>query len=437
MGRNFVGGIPMLIEEVLASVDAIPDPYIKSATYAKIGERLAKVKNSHYKTAFLRAIETAKEIDDPVNMFRALLSVGYSMGKAGLKSSKRIYLGVLEDSRMLPAPQRDVLMQSAASYMLALGEINEAITYALEIKNPKLRNETLLRILEANTEGIGKDHLKVAYRLRKSKLIFEHINEEPHRSMAIMSLMKAYLHLESYENAISLIGEMSRKEWIKLAFKEVAFYLKDKGVLEHYVDSLESIARELTGRFGEEFTVELSFVFALSGQSSVAVQLLRTLKDHVSAMVDMAMELLERDNDVLPGFIYSLNEEEATAVGKAVMNKILEHPELAEERIIKAVGESTPSEEVWAKIARYYIKVGNIEAAMKIGSLLKDVRLKSIVMTDVAHNLLKAGDVERAIDAALEVRNPEFSSILISEILLKALEMELRGRVKSWNGSKR
>lgn len=97
----------MLVKEVLASVDVIPDPYIKSATYAKIGERLARAKNNLYKTAFLRAVETANEIEDPpVTMFRALLSVGYSMEKAGLKSGKRIYRSVLEDSRMLPAPPR-------------------------------------------------------------------------------------------------------------------------------------------------------------------------------------------------------------------------------------------------------------------------------------------------------------------------------------------
>jgi hypothetical protein len=91
---------------------------------------------------------------------------------------------------------------------------------------------------------------------------------------------------------------------------------------------------------------------------------------------------------------------------------------------------------VWDKIARYYVLIGDVESAMKIGLLLKEEELRSLVMADVAHHLVKRGEVERAIDAALEVRNPGFSSILVSEILIKALEQELPGRVKSWNGSR-
>ncbi|ASI99058.1 prenyltransferase [Thermococcus celer] len=427
----------MLVKEVLASVDVIPDPYIKSATYAKIGERLARAKNNLYKTAFLRAVETANEIEDPVTMFRALLSVGYSMEKAGLKSGKRIYRSVLEDSRMLPAPQRDLLMQSAATYLLALGDVNEAVTYALEIANPEVRNETLLEALRVNTRMIEKERLKVAYRLRKSKLIVDSIDSEPQRSKAMLELIKAYLLMESYENAISLLKEINTKDWARQAFKEVAFYLKDKGTLGHYVDTLEAAANALIEKFGNDFRVELAFVFALSGEGVPAIELIRSLKDGEKVLVDMALELLERDHDVLPNFISAMNEEEATVVGKAVMNRILERPEKGDPAIIKAIGNGTTSEEVWTKIARYYVIRGELEGAVRIANLIRDGRLRSIIMTDVAHHLLKEGEVEKAIDAALEVRDPRFSSILVSEILIKALGEGLRGRVKSWNGSKR
>jgi len=161
----------MLVNEILSSVEVIPDPYVKSVTYAKIGERLSKARNKASKTAFLKAMETAKSIDDPAAMFRALLSVGYSMGRAGLKSAKRIYSHVMEDSRILPQPQRDVIMRLASLYMLALGEINEAITYALEITNPTMRDEVLLTIIRVNTRMIEREKVKVAYRLRKSRLV--------------------------------------------------------------------------------------------------------------------------------------------------------------------------------------------------------------------------------------------------------------------------
>ncbi|NJE04476.1 prenyltransferase [Thermococcus sp. MV11] len=427
----------MIVKEVLASVEVIPDPYIKSVTYAKIGERLVKARDRNYKTAFLKALETAKEIEDPVKMFRALLSVGYSLHRAGLKSSKRIYQGVLEDSRILPPPQRDVIMATAARYMLALGEIGEAITYALEIEDVKLRDDVLLEIIRANTRMIEKEQLKVAYRLRKSKLALEYIEEEPHRSKALLEIIKAYIALGSYENGISLIRSIGVKEWARQAFKEVSFYLKERDVLGHYIDSLEAVAQELIEKFGEEFTEDLALAFALSGEGVPAIELIRGRENGEEVMTRIALELLERDHDVLPAFISALNEREAEIVGRAVMNRILEKPELGNWEIIKAIGKSTPSEEIWAKIARYYVIMGELEGAMKIGSILRDTRLRSVVMADVAHHFLKKGDVERAIDAALEVREPKFSSLLISEILVKALEQELPRRVEQWKGSRR
>ncbi|ASJ10055.1 prenyltransferase [Thermococcus sp. P6] len=419
----------MLAREVLASAGVIRDPYIKSVTYAKIGERLFRAKNGLYRDAFLRAIETAREIGDPFTMFRALLSVGYSMGKAGLKSSKKIYRSVMEDSRMLAAPQRDRLMESAALYMLGLGEVNEAITYALEIEDQKLRNETLLEILKVNTHRMGTERLKMAYRLRKSKLILEQITSEPDRSKALLELIKAYLLMESYEKAISLIGEMGSRVWAKQAFKEVAFYLKEKEVLGHYIGNLRALADGLIERFGSDFVVELAFALVLGGESVSALELIRRLENSGSVLVEMAMELLERDNDILPGFIAAMNEEEVVLVGKALMNRLLENPEKGSWEIVGAIGRGTANEEVWTKIARYYVLRGDLEGAMTVVRMIRDERLRSIILADVAHHLVKSGKVEDAIDVALEVKDPKFSSILVSEILIKALEKELPGRV--------
>ncbi len=426
----------MLIKEVLASVEVIRDPYIKAVTYAKIGERLARAREKHYKGAFLRAMETTKEIGDPVKTFKALLSIGYSMSKAGIKASKRIYQGVLEDSRALPSPHRDIVMESAATYMLSLGEIGEAITYALEISNPKLRNEVLLAAMRANTRKLGKEGIKVAYHLRRSKLALEYIDSEPYRSMGIMELIKAYLSLGSYENGISLISSIGDRDWARQAFKEVAFYLKEKEVLNHYIDSLEGVANSLISRFGDDFAREMAFAFALSGEGLPAVELVRKLDNSEDILVKMAVELLERDHDVLPSFVSALNEEEATIVGKAVMNRILERPELGSWEVVEAIGKSTRNEEVWAKIARYYIVMDEVDGAARVASLLHEGRLRSVIMADIAHHLLKKNEVERAIDAAIEVKDPKFSSILVSEILLKALENEIDGKVVPWNGSR-
>ncbi|WP_457751384.1 prenyltransferase [Thermococcus sp.] len=424
----------MLVKEILSSVEVIPDPYVKSVTYAKIGERLAKAKNKVYKVAFLKAMETAKSIEDPATMFRALLSVGYSMGRAGLKSSKRVYSHVMEDSRILPKPQRDVIMRLASLYMLALGEINEAITYALEITNPTMRDEVLLTIIRVNTRMIEREKVKVAYRLRKSRLALDYMISEPQRSKAILEVIKAHIALGSYETAVSYLSAIGDPDWARQGFKEVLFRLRYRDVLGHLLEPLEGAAKVLIERFGSDFQYNLAFAFALVGEGEEAVKLLRQLGDP-ELMTKMALKLLELDNNALPSFIGALNEEEAEIVGKAVMNAILEKPELGNDDIVGAVGKSTSSEEVWAKISRYYVIRGELEAAMKIARLIKSPELRSLIMADLSHQLLKRGEVESAIDAALEVKDERFASILVAEILISALEKELEGKVRLWNGS--
>lgn len=426
----------MLVNEVLASVEIIPDPYVKSVTYAKIGERLAKSRHKAYKKAFLRAMETAREIEDPETMLRALLSIGYSMGRAGLKSAKRIYSQVREDSKILPGVRRDELMRLASVYMLGLGEINEAITHALEIGNPKTRDDVLLTIIRVNTRLIEREKVKVAYRLRKSRLALEYMETEPQRSEAILEVIKALVSLGSYETAVSYLPLIEDPNWAKQGFKEVLFRLRDRGTLGHLIEPLENAARALAKRFGEDFKKDLALAFALVGEGEEAVKILRELGDP-ELIKELALRLLELDNNSLPPVINALSDDEAEFVGKAVMNVILEKPELGTEEIVESVGRSTPSEEVWAKISRYYVMRGELETAMKIAGVIKNPELRSLIMADLAHQLLKKGEIERAIDSALEVRNERFASILVAEILIGALEKELEGKVRLWNGSKK
>ena len=415
----------MLAVEILESVDVIPDPYVRAVTYARLGERLARARNSLFKDAFMKALDVARSIEDPLRMMRALLSIGYSMGRAGIRAYKKVFLQVFEDSKMLPPPVRDELLRSAALYLLNLGEIGESITYAVEISNEKLRQETLVYIVRAIARSFEENPMKVAYRLRKIRLALDYIADEPYRSKALLELIKALITLKSYENALAVLREINSKEWARQAFKEVTFRLKESGVLDRYIGSLEEIAGELVEKFGESFTLELGTAFALTGRGDLAVAVLRKAENGLELLKKTAVELLEKYPDVLPSFIEALDEVEAEDVGKAVMNRILENPELGRWEVIRAVAKKTRSEEVWAKIARYHVLVGDVEGARRIGNVLQSTKLRSLVMADVSHQYLKRGDVDKAIDAALEVREPKFTSILISEILVKALDKEL------------
>jgi len=257
---------------------------------------------------------------------------------------------------------------------------------------------------------------------------------EPQRSKAILEVIKAHIALGSYETAVSYLSAINDPDWAKQGFKEVLFRLKDKDVLGHLIEPLEGAARGMIERFGKDFQYNLAFAFALVGEGEEAVRLLREL-ENPELIKTMALKLLELDNNALPAFIDALNDEEAEIVGKAVMNAILEKPELGNDEIVGAVGKSTPSEEVWAKISRYYVIRGELETAAKIARVIKSPELRSLIMADLSHQLLKRGEVESAIDAALEVRDERFASILVAEILISALEKELEGKVRLWNGS--
>ncbi|ASJ03324.1 prenyltransferase [Thermococcus profundus] len=418
----------MLTSEIIDTVEVIRDPYLRATTYAKIGERLARVKDAKFKLVFLKAIETAKEIEDPVKMFRALLSIGYSMKKANLRSAKKIYQRVMEDSRELPGPVRDDLMALAARYMLGLGEISEAVIYAMEIKNPELRDTVLLQIIRRNTSLIGTERVRVAYRIRKSKMALEHISTEPFRSKALIEIMKSYFLMGSYENGIATVSQIAQMEWAKYAFKEALFFLKEHGVIEKYVANLKSLARELVEKFGDDFKIELGVAFALAGEPVEAADLVRKLGGK-EALTEVALKLLEIAPRYLPPFIRALNEIEATEVGKAILNRFLEKPSEGDWETVRAIWERSRSEELKVKIARYTLVKGDLDGAMRIADTITDEKLRSIVLADISHRLLKMGDVSRAIDVAMEVRDPKFSSILIAEILIGALDREIEAKV--------
>ncbi len=415
----------MLIEEIISSVDAIQDPYLRVVTYAKIGEKLATVKDEHFKTAFTKAFENVDKITDPAMMFKALLTVGYYLKKIGAKSSNKVFQQVLEGSKILNPADRDLLMQSASKYVATAGDISAAIVFAMEIQNPQLRDAALLDIIKKNTSMLGRENIKIAYRLRKTKLALESISSEPYISEAYIELVRIYLRLGSYEKAINLLDDIKKKSWAKLGFREIIFFLKDKNELSHYVSVLYQIAERLSKKFGDEFLVEMARALALSGATDSAIKLIKKVSEFEKSLIDITFDLLEKNWSVIPDFLNVLSQEEKEIVGKEIMNYLIEHPEKGHDKLIKAVKEIN-SQEIMVKLVRYYILRGNVEKARAIALNITDTHLRSIALADVANDLLKKNRIADAIDTALEVRDPRFSSILISEILVKALDNEIK-----------
>jgi len=415
----------MLVVEVLESARDIPDPYVRTVTYARIGEELARKGHPLYKRAFLSAFESLDSIEDPFKMLGALISIGVSLGRARIRAYRKVFARVFSESRDLSPPQRDELLKRASLALLSLGDVGEAITFALEVSNNKLRQSTLVSLARGISRSLEAETIKTAYRLRKMRLILEYIADEPYRSKALFELSKALLALGSYEGAFSALREMGSREWSRRAFKELAFRLSELGVIEDYAESFTALAEELSGKFGENFTAELATALALAGRGKLAVGLLRKLDE--GSIERVALDVLEKNPSALEDFLSALTEGESSKVGRALMNRILEEPAPEKREIVNTIARFARSEEVWAKVARFYVLIGDIESARRIGLALQSPRLRSVVMADVAHHYLKRGSVERAIDTALEVRDGRFASLLMSEILIKALREELKG----------
>ena len=416
----------MLVVEVLESAKDIPDPYMRTITYARIGEELAKKGHSLYKRAFLNAFESLASIEDPFLVLKALLSIGISMGRAKIKAYRKVFSRVFSESKSLAPQQRDEILKTASLALLSLGDIGEAITFAIEISTNDLKQATLVSLVRGLSHSLEIKPIKTAYRLRKMRLILEYITDEPHRSKALLELSKTLITLGSYEGAFSTVKEMGSKEWAKRAFKELAFRLSELGVIEKYADSFVILAEELSKKFGENLVLELSTALALAGRGKLAVQTLRRA-NQMNLFENVALDILEKNPHALKDFLEALSDEEARTVGKTLMNAILEEPTPEKRNIVNTIARFVRSEEVLAKIARFYVLINDVESARKIGLVLQNQRLRSIVMADVAHHYLKQGDVEKAIDTALEVRDRRFASILMSEILIKALQEELKG----------
>ncbi len=413
----------MLIEEILASVEAIRDPYIRAVTYARIGERLARKQKKQAKEAFLKAIDTAERIDDPVLMLKALLSLGYSMRRVNMKASGKIYRRVMESIRYLPKEAADEVLGTAVMYAISLSRIEEAIGYAISISNSELRDNALLAIVRKNTALIERERIKIAYRIRKSKLAVEYIKDESVRSKALLEIIRSYVLMGSYTNAINTMRDIKRKEWVKQAFKELVIKLSSKGVIEEYAGMLVKTAQEFIKKFDSDFRMELAIAFSIAGEGKKAAELVRMGRgDTEGDMIKVAERLFKVDRSALLRFMRGLRLEESKTVGKVILNMILENPEFADSTFVVSVARLSRSEEVWVKTARYLAERGEVDEAWRIAKSLSSDRLRSMVLANVAHRLVRRGNINRAIDAALEVRDPQVSSVLVAEILVGAVD---------------
>ncbi|NJE07704.1 hypothetical protein E3E31_04065 [Thermococcus sp. M39] len=418
----------MLIEEALATVEVIQNPYLKAVTYARLGARLAQAKNPLYEKAFKRALDVVSEIDDPIELLRTLLAIAFYLGEANIKSSKKMFRQVAEDVANFPKKVRDKIFQEMVAYMLQLNEVDEAFYYATQISNEKLMNEILVEILKNHLENLVGEKIRVLHRMRKINLLLEHITKEPYRSYAIAEVIKAYLKIGEYERAILMIGELKNKYWLKQTVKEVLFYLKHKNLDKEYAEKLLNVAINISEQYDIDIKEDLAVVFAVNGDIDHSIVALKFVNDREQKLEEVMKILLQRRPKIVIPYLQALGSKDAEYASKVVMNYLIDHPLEEYLDIAKYISENIESEQALVKAVQYYLKLDRIVDAARIAGRLRDKRLRSLALGDIAHYLLKNNQIGDALDLVMHVEDPKLSSILISEILVKVVDQELEKR---------
>jgi hypothetical protein len=409
--------------EALNLTRSIKDPYLRAVTYARIGYYMHRAKNPRYKEAFTRALKAVASIDNPVLLVKALIEVATYLGKTGSKSATKTFIQAYESIKTFPQPLRDEMLEELVHRLLELGRVDDAFFYAQEIEDKVKRNDALLRVLHRYLEEGN---------LRKARLILELIEDEPWHSIAAYEVLKEHLKREQFGSAIKVLSEFRSEYWLGEAMKAVAVHLKKANVPEGTYEKFVDIALSISSQVG--FEVLKSFLVGVAAQgeidfvigvlSKVPRELRRDLlRSIVGAILDRP-ELLERLIENLTG------DEKEFAMG-VVLDSLLERPPGKEYLgLVKRIGSETESERLIVKAVRYLSKLRAYDDAWELASRVNDPYLRSLAFGSIAVEKLKENDIDGAIDAALEVKDPRWGSWLLSEILAKILEVQTGGELK-------
>lgn len=410
-------------DEALNLAANIQDRYLRAVTYAKIGYYMYRAKKRRYKDAFKYSLSAVSAIENPALTAKALIEIATYLHGVNPDTAKKVFQQAHEAISMFPQPLKDDLLVELSTRLLELGMTDDALFYASDIEDSVKRNDTLLKILGAYlSEG----------NMRKARLIIENIEEEPWRSIAAVEAVKEHLKREEFGSAIRILREMKSEYWLGEAMKEVAVYLKSSEVPKATYEKFVDIALSLSNETGSDVLKSLLIGLGSQGELEFVMEITsrlpgeqreEILKGIVSASADRP-EILGRLLDLLSG-------EEFERLSAFTMDKLLSRPpQESFSEVVKKVGERTTEDSVLVKVATYLSKLGDFEAAWNFASRVRGHYLRSLAFGSIAVAKLKAGDIDGAIDAALEVKDPRWGSWLLSEILTKILELQTEGQIR-------
>ncbi|QDA32282.1 hypothetical protein FH039_03190 [Thermococcus indicus] len=409
--------------EALRLASNIKDKYLRAVTYAKIGYYMYRVKDPEYKSAFKYAVNAASIIENPVVMAKALMEIAFYLNSVNPKTAMKVFQQAHDAVVEFPQPVRDDLLLELVSKLLNLGRIDDAFFYAGDIKDQVKRNDSLLKILRAYLRRGN---------MRRARLVVEGIEGEPWHSIAAVETIKTHLKREEFGSAIRVLSELKSEYWLGEAMREVAVHLKHSDVPKATYEKFVDIALSLSGEAGFDVLKSLLVGLGNQGELDFVMKIVGKLPPEQRwAVLEGIVETSLDKTDVLSGLLDRVEGEEFEQLAGRIMVGLLSgNIDRRYVDLVRRIGDATKDDAVRVKVATYLSKLGDFDGAWEFASRVRGHYLRSLAFGSIAVAKLNAGDIDGAIDAALEVKDAKWGSWLLSEILTKILELQTEGEVR-------
>ncbi len=408
--------------EALRLASDIRDKYLRAVTYAKIGYYMYRAKKPEYKTAFKYAFNAAASIENPVLLVKALVEIGTYLKRTDAKTSQKVFHQAYESILTFPEPLKDDLLEELVIRLLELDMPEDALFYATDVEDSVKRNDLFLKILRV--------YLKKG-NMRRARLIIEQIDDEPWHSIAAIEAIKEHLKREEFGSAIRVLSELKSEYWLGEAMKEVAVYLKNSDVPTATYEKFVDIALGMSSDTGFDVLRSLLIGLGNQGELDFVMRILeRVHPDERLSILEGIVKTSVDKEGVLSGLLRYLEGEEFERIAGVIMDQLLSkqvHPKYLS--LVRTIGERTRENTILVKVVTYLSKLGEFDEALRFAQLVRGNYLRSLAFGSIAISRLKSGDIDGAIDAALEVKDPKWGSWLLSEILTKILELQAEGEV--------
>jgi len=389
--------------EVLRLAGGIRDPYLRAVTYARLGYRMHRDGVPLYRKAFSRALRALTAIEEPLQLVRGLLEVGGYLGRVS-PAAKKTFIEAHEAIQDFPQPIRDELMAELVFKLLELGWTDDAFFYAQEIE--RNRDDVLKAVL--------RQYLRKG-NMRRAHIILGLLEDKS----AAYDVLMEHLRRQEFGSALKLLPELEGEELVR-AMKAIAAELKRADVPRDTYDRFLEVVLS-TSPLGTEALASFLAGLAAQGEVDYVIGALARVDEGRERVIGAIVSELEGDG--LRKFLRALPAGDRKVAARFILDRLLDELDPSYRDLAR---ELALDERLAVKAVRYLSKLRAYDDAWELASRIKNPYLRSLAFGSIAVEKLKENDVGGAIDAALEVKDPRWGEWLLSEILVKALDVGKR-----------